>query len=128
MKDGRCTKGFPRSFCNSTQAHDNKYPVYVRRTRERGVLEFGGKKWDNFTANQWVVPYNPYLSHKYNCHINVEVCTTVTSVKYLYKYVYKGSDKATISIERRDREPNEIRRYLHARYISPVEACQRLFT
>jgi hypothetical protein len=41
-----------------------------------------------------VVPYNPYLSLFFNCHINVEVCTSVAAVKYLYKYVYKGHDRA----------------------------------
>jgi hypothetical protein len=41
-----------------------------------------------------VVPYNSYLSLLFNCHINVEVCTSVAAVKYLYKYVYKGHDRA----------------------------------
>jgi hypothetical protein len=41
-----------------------------------------------------VVPYNPYLSLLFNCHINVEVCTSVAAVKYLYKYVYKSLDYA----------------------------------
>ncbi|KAG3231215.1 hypothetical protein PI124_g23690 [Phytophthora idaei] len=77
--------------------------------------------------------YNPYLSQKYNCHINVEICTAITAVKYLYKCVYKGSDKAVITVEavrgegnQTQIEPNEILRFLNARYISPVEACMRL--
>jgi hypothetical protein len=41
-----------------------------------------------------VVPYNPYLSLFFNCHINVEVCTSIAAVKYFYKYVYKGHDHA----------------------------------
>ena len=41
-------------------------------------------------TNQWIVPYNPYLSTKYNAHVNVEICNAITAVKYLYKYVYKG--------------------------------------
>jgi hypothetical protein len=44
--------------------------------------------------NRWVVPYNPYLTMWYQCHINVEVCSSITAVKYLYKYVYKGHDRA----------------------------------
>jgi hypothetical protein len=48
--------------------------------------------------NGWVVPYNPYLVLKYNAHINVELCSTIKSVKYLYKYVYKGYDCANIQI------------------------------
>ena len=45
--------------------------------------------------NRWVVPYNPYLLKKYNAHINVEACTSPKSVKYLYKYIYKGHDMVT---------------------------------
>jgi hypothetical protein len=45
-----------------------------------------------------VVPYNPYLSLLFNCHINVEVYTFVAAVKYLYKYVYKGHDRAQVDI------------------------------
>ena len=44
--------------------------------------------------NRWVVPYK-----KYNCHINVELCSTVKSVKYIYKYVYKGYDCANVEID-----------------------------
>jgi hypothetical protein len=44
--------------------------------------------------NRWVVPYNPYLSLLFNCHINVKVCTSIAVVKYLYKYVCKGHDRA----------------------------------
>ena len=28
---------------------------------------------------------------KYDCHINVEVCTSIKAVKYLYKYIHKTS-------------------------------------
>jgi hypothetical protein len=48
--------------------------------------------------NSWVVPYNPYLTLKYNAHINLELCSTVKSVKYLYKYIYKGYDCANIEL------------------------------
>ena len=46
--------------------------------------------------NRCVVPYNPYLTVKYNAHINVEIFTTVMAVKYLYKYVYKGPDRVIV--------------------------------
>ncbi|KAG3147324.1 hypothetical protein PC128_g23815 [Phytophthora cactorum] len=133
MKDGKCTKGFPKPLSEVTIGNVAGYPVYRRRRRAAGVVLINGKEYDNETINQWVVPYNPYHSQKCNCHINVEVCTAITAVKYLYKYVYKGSDKAAIAVEavrgegnQTQIEPNEILRFLNARYISPVEACMRL--
>ncbi|KAG3063277.1 hypothetical protein PI125_g24378 [Phytophthora idaei] len=133
MKDGKCTKGFPKPLSVVTKGNVAGYPVYRRRRRAAGVVLINGKEYDNETINQWVVPYNPYLSQKYDCHINVEVCTAITAVKYLYKYVYTGSDKAVITVEavrgegnQTQIEPNEILRFLNARYISPVEACMRL--
>jgi hypothetical protein len=45
-----------------------------------------------------VVPYNPYLSVFFNCHINMEVRTSVAVVKYLYKYIYKGHDRAQVDV------------------------------
>ncbi|POM76618.1 Helitron helicase-like protein [Phytophthora palmivora] len=68
-----------------------------------------------------------FLSQKYNCHINVKVCTTKKEIKYICKYVYTGSDMATITINGQDIEANEIQQYPLGRYISPVEACNRLF-
>jgi hypothetical protein len=35
----------------------------------------------------------------FNCHINVEAVSSIKSVKYLFKYVYKGYDAANIVIE-----------------------------
>ncbi|GMF48414.1 unnamed protein product [Phytophthora fragariaefolia] len=134
MKDGKCTKGFPKPLLEVTQANLDGFPLYRRRRREPGVLIFKDRQYDNETVNQWVVPYNAYLCQKYDCHINVEVCTTIGAIKYLYKYVYKGSDRAVLTIEAgRDpseprSEPNEILRFLNARYISPVEAAMRLLT
>ena len=35
----------------------------------------------------------------FNCHINVEIVSSIKSVKYLYKYIYKGHDAAAIIIQ-----------------------------
>ncbi|OWZ02260.1 Helitron helicase [Phytophthora megakarya] len=43
-------------------------------------------------SNSWFVLYNYYLCQKYDYHVIVETCVTVQSIKYLYKYVYKGRD------------------------------------
>ncbi len=40
-------------------------------------------------------------------HINVEICSFIFVVKYLYKYVYKGFDCATIIVKRRADMPSQ---------------------
>ena len=82
MEDGKCTKKFPKDFVDSTCAGDG-YPYYRRRNDGKQVT-----KNKIPLDNRYVVPYNPYLSKKYNAHINVEIWSSIKSCKYLYKYVY----------------------------------------
>ncbi|GBM51868.1 hypothetical protein AVEN_239962-1 [Araneus ventricosus] len=88
MRDGQCCKSFPKQFKDDTEENVNGYPIYHRRGTEPVQV------WKYSIDNRWVVPYNPWLLKKFNAHINVEVCASVKSVKYLYKYVYKGRDAA----------------------------------
>ena len=118
MKDGKCSKKYPRNFQENTTENEDGYPIYRRRNNGRTV-EVNGIQLDN----RWVVPYNPYLTTKYNCHINVEICSSITAIKYLFKYVYKGHDRATVEVRNND----EIGLYLDARYISASEASWRIF-
>lgn len=85
MVDGLCSKKFPKAFAEKTQLTQDSYPIYMRRDDKKFIEKNG----INLT-NQWIVPYNLYLSTKYDAHINVEVCNSVGAVKYLFKYVYKG--------------------------------------
>ena len=86
-------------------------------------------------ANQWVAPYNPYLSLKYDAHVNVEVCGSVKSVKYLFKYVYKGHDRSMAQIAPGDGPQagappaprDEISELKDFRPIGASEACWRTF-
>ncbi len=71
-----------------------------------------------------MVPYNPYLSKKYQAHINVEVCGGVQAVKYIHSYVYKGEGSITLHVTR---NPDEIGTYLTARFIGSVQAAWGLF-
>ena len=85
MKRNQCQKRFPKDFLEETRQGNDSYPQYRRRFDE---LIFINR---NVTiGNRWVVPYNPWLLIKYDCHINVQVCSNIKSIKYLYKYVYKG--------------------------------------
>lgn len=73
-------------------------------------------------SNAFVVPYNKYLLAKFNYHINVEVCTSIKSVKYIFKYIYIGYDCAEIEMTNN----NEINQFLNTRYVSAPEAMWRL--
>ena len=57
--------------------------------------------------NRYVVPYNPYLSKKYNAYINVQICTSIISCQYMYKYVYKGPDMASVAIEPQQQQQSQ---------------------
>ncbi|XP_042905359.1 uncharacterized protein [Parasteatoda tepidariorum] len=121
MKEGLCSKNFPKDFQETTQENVNGYPVYQRSITE--PIKVG--KYD--IDNRWVVPYNPWLSKKFNAHINVEICASVKSVKYLYKYVYKGHDAASIKLQLNDDvNHDEILTFLDGRYVSAPEAMWRL--
>lgn len=78
-------------------------------------------------GDEWVVPYNPYFLLKYGCHINVEICGMVSSVKNLYKYVYKGSDRALIEVGTNEDSVDEIKRFLNARFVCAPAALHRIF-
>ncbi|POS86956.1 hypothetical protein EPUL_001157, partial [Erysiphe pulchra] len=101
MRDGKCSKGYPKRFCEQITMVENLYPEYeypdngVRWGIERFMFD-----------NLWVIPYNPYLTKK-----------------YLVKYVYKRSDRATLQVPG---QYDEIDMTLQGRYIGPIQAIWRL--
>ncbi|GBM94520.1 hypothetical protein AVEN_193006-1 [Araneus ventricosus] len=117
MRDGQCCKSFPKQFKDDTEENVNGYPIYRRRVTE--PVQVGKYSIDN----RWVVPYNPWLLKKFNAHINAEVCASVKSVKYLYKYVYKGHDAASVKIQKEGAlDHDEILSFVEGRYVSAPEA------
>nr|XP_051194446.1 uncharacterized protein LOC127307725 isoform X1 [Lolium perenne] len=125
MQDGSCKNRYPRPFNPTTVQGRDTYPVYRRRNDGRRA-QVRGRMLDN----RWVVPYNPYLLRRYNCHINVEVCSSIKAVKYLFKYIYKGHDRASVSLDEADSNGNidEIKQYRDARWITPPEALWRIYS
>ncbi|KAI3509551.1 hypothetical protein L1887_24917 [Cichorium endivia] len=120
-----CRWRYPRQFNEVTTQGKDSYPLYRRRNLGIEVDVRG-----NTLDNRWVVPYNPKLLMMFNCHMNVEICSSIKSVKYAFKYVYKGHDKQVVHIDQDGAEPiiNEITRYQDARYVSPPEAIWRIFS
>src|SRR5579859_5261006 len=125
MKDSKCSKRYPKLFAETTTSDSDEYPIY--RWRDDGQTFYKGRSNYEFT-NQDIIPYNPYFSWAFNCHINVEITASISSVKYLYKYIYKGHDRTAISIQWEENEAfNEVKDYLDARYVSASKACWRIF-
>ncbi|KYM98545.1 ATP-dependent DNA helicase PIF1 [Cyphomyrmex costatus] len=124
--DGKCSKHFPKPFFDETKLDDNSYPSYRRRNNGKTFERPGGY----IINNRYVVPYCPILSMIFNCHINVEIVSSIKSVKYLYKYIYKGHDVAAITIEPVTEniviDHDEIHNYIETRYVGPVEATWRI--
>ena len=128
IKDGVCSKRYPRCYQNETIINADGYPTYRRRDNKKIYERPGCYTVDN----RHVVPYCPLLLSYFDCHINVEVVSSIKSVKYLYKYVYKGNDMAAVTISQIvDGKTvivhDEIKQYIETRYVSPIEACWRIF-
>ena len=70
------------------------------------------------------MPYNKFSLRALNCHCNVELCMSISSIKYVLKCVHKGCDQATFTL--RSDQVDEISEYQNARYISSHEASWRI--
>ena len=133
-QDCHCTKGYLKAFRNNTIAGDSSYPEYRCRSPENGGLIHNLQMKNNTqynVDNKWVLPYNPFLSLKYSAHINVEIVNSVEAFKYLNKYITKGHDKVTFTVEGEEGQEqavhDEIKTFLHAWCISASEAYWRIY-
>jgi hypothetical protein len=134
MQNGTCSKGFPKATQQSTSDGLDSYPTYRRRCLFSYTTPEGVQIDDT-----WIAPYNSYFLQKYNCHVNVEICSCISAVKYLYKYVYKGADRCVVSVVPENNlanatnpgivapEADEITLYQSARYMGSCEAFWRIY-
>ncbi|XP_067635181.1 uncharacterized protein [Eurosta solidaginis] len=116
MENGNCTKRFPRSLVADTISGIDGYPSYRRRSPD-----------DNGRSIVMKVKGSFLLSKTFSTHCNVEYCNSIKSIKYVCKYVNKGSDMAVFGIV----EPNandEVTKFQLGRYVSCNEAIWRLFS
>jgi len=61
MRDGKCSKGFPKPFQEETVLRKDGYPTYARPNDGRSY-----KVGKHMVDNRWIVPYNPYLLSRYD--------------------------------------------------------------
>ncbi|XP_052620949.1 uncharacterized protein LOC111908283 [Lactuca sativa] len=128
MVDKKFSKNFPKQFCDHSSVDGNGFPLY-RRRNDGHFVEKSGVKLDNRN----VVPYNKYLLKRYQACINVEWCNQGSSIKYLFKYINKGPDRATVGVVPTNNEcenndvVDEIAEYYDCRYLSACEVSWRIF-
>ena len=119
MVDGKCSKRFPKEYVEETYAGSDGYPHY--RRRNTGLYVHNSRVP---LDNKYVVPYNPYLLMKYNAHIKVEICSSIVSCKYFYKYVYKGPNMASLGVEVAEKG-DEIKKCVNLCFITDSECAWR---
>ncbi|XP_060879154.1 uncharacterized protein LOC132951353 [Metopolophium dirhodum] len=123
MKEGVCSKRYPVTLIQETQRGEDGYQKYRRRSTNGGGFKVSIKSID--LDNRWVVPYNPVLLRTFSAHINVEITSSIKSIKYVCKYVTKGSDHAAFRLGKTD-NTDEIKIYESGRYISSSEAAWKI--
>jgi ATP-dependent DNA helicase PIF1 len=127
--DGKCSKRYPRQLISETITGHDGYPLYRRRSTDdngRSTIVKVNQQ-DIEVDNRWVVPFSPLLSKTFKAHINVEFCHSVKSIKYICKYVNKGSDMAVFGVAA-ENSNDEITQFRMGRYVSSNEAMWRIFS
>ena len=147
-KEDGCSAGFPFDFSGETVWQADGYPLLRRRSPRDGGRSFVDRN-GRVIDNSWIVPFNPYLLLSEDSHCNVMVISSLNVLKYLFKYIYKGPDRAMVpeggilpaepnanAVVGGDdarggggpREViNEIQRYQDLRYFGSCEAAYRIF-
>ena len=95
MKNNMCSKFFPKGTQPNTIVGEDGFVQYRHCPDTGHFVERYGVKLDN----EWVVPYNMTLLKRFRAHINAEWCNKTHIIKYLFKYITKGSDCARVVIE-----------------------------
>jgi len=95
LVEGKYSKGFRKPFSDETIV-DAAADFAPRRRNNGDSVITGyrdpgtGKRTEQVSTNQYVVPYNVYFLAKYNSHINVEFVKSFSVILYLLGYMLKG--------------------------------------
>ena len=90
-KNDVCIKRFFKSQRNIIDFNHSFDYSQMRRFARKCV---SNTSWNNI----WIISYNEYLLLKYEIHINIEICTSIKSMIYFYKYIFKNFNSIDISI------------------------------
>ncbi len=137
MVDGKCSKKFPKQFKSATTDDENAYPEYRRRSPECGgetAILTKDRHREMVIDNSFIVPYNPALLLAFQCHVNIEIVTSIMVLKYLFLYVTKVADHTSLTIEQANNfgpsevpcppaTVDEIKNHINARFISESAGC-----
>ncbi|KAF7685569.1 ATP-dependent DNA helicase PIF1, partial [Cucumispora dikerogammari] len=116
--DNQCKKKYPKRFIEQTVFVSNDFPHYRRRNLPSII--YMGEDYNN----SFVVPYNRELCKIYSSHINVELCSSLGTIKYLNKYITKGMEAQNQPV---GQGTNEADRYRNSRFDTAMEAAWRIF-
>ena len=78
-------------------------------------------------VNGLVVEYNPNILLPWEGHANLKFAGSVELFEYLYKYLFKGNDKAQYDVTMDSKVEYEIKDWLKGRYICATEAAWIIF-
>jgi hypothetical protein len=125
MSEGKCTKFYPKEFCEQTVVRDNGFTEYARPNNKITT-----RKNDVDIDSRFIVPHNVNLVVKYEAHINVKKVNHDGMHKYLFKYVTKRFDCARVGLQSKSSTlhssaevVNEIDNYLECRFVTPNDAA-----
>ncbi|XP_071719049.1 uncharacterized protein [Rutidosis leptorrhynchoides] len=132
-RESFCSKKFPKPFNEQTYFDKDGYVHYQRHN-----LGISADKKICRLDNGYVVPYNRTLCLRFHAHNNVEWCGWSMLIKYLFKYISKGTDRVAAYIPRpigcststdivQNSNVDEIKNFVDARFICAPEACWRIF-
>jgi len=103
LRNNKCTKGYPQAWREETTLDDGRgfvamarpfVPLSEHSTIPLQTFELRGKVYDRRN----IVPYSPYLLQRLGCHVNVVPVNSFRQIAYLFKYVFKGGDLASLEL------------------------------
>ncbi|GFU11005.1 uncharacterized protein LOC104236095 [Trichonephila clavipes] len=130
--DGKYSERYPRALISNTVAGTDDI-LYTEEGSKSATIKMQNHGLK--VGNQWGVPYSPLLSKTYKAHVNVEYYNSVKSIKYICKYVSKGSNMTVFGMQQQETNDKntvmhiaEIAQYQAVRYIRSNEAVWRILS